>query len=215
MKTVDSQALAIVNRALGLSGAGASLTEFLDGSVDQTLDIGELVRRGRTIAKSQGIFMGLLRNIHAGSGTLTSSFPPYTGGTGAILPWPSPMPLGFDVWVIGAFVRQLSGSGTFTGSLIIDPNTTNLGWGVDDGGAAVSAAARIPLAFWDSVVTQTDEIALMEDGQPWAKIGMRLFRLNRNDVRLMFSSTASALATFDCFIMLGVFPVGLGQDVQV
>ena len=215
MKSIDSQALELVNRALGLTGAGAPLTEFLDGFVDQTLDIGALVRRGRTLAKSTGVFFGLLRNIHGAADTQTSSFPPYTGGTGGIVPYPSPMPLGFDIWVLAAFVRQLSGSGTFTGALMIDPNTTILGWGVDQAGLAVNAIARMPLVFWDSLVTQTDEFALMEDGQPWAKIGIRLFRLNRNDVRLLFSSTSSAIATFDCFIMMGVFPVGLGQDIQV
>lgn len=215
MKQIDSQALAIVNRALGLFGSGASLTEFLDGSVDQTLDIGDLVRRGRTVAKSQGIFMGLLRNIHGAANTQTSTFQPYLGGTGTIAPYPEPMPPGFDIWVLAAYVRQLSGSGTFTGALMIDPNTTNLGWGVDQAGNAVSAAARMALIFWDSLVTQTDTFALLEDGQPWAKIGQRLFRLNRDDVALLFSSTSSAAATFDCFVMLGVFPVGLGQDVLV
>ena len=215
MKTVDSDALGLVNRALGLTGAGAPLTEFLDGTVDQTLDVQSLVRRGRTLGRSGGIFFGLLRNIHAGAGTLTSRFEPYVGGTGAVLPYPSPVNIGFDLWVLAAITRQLSGTGTFTGALFLDPNTTILGWGVDDGGAAVSAAARMPLVFWDSVVTQTDEFGIMEDGQPWGRIGIRLPRLNRNDVGLVFSSTASALATFDCFIVLGMFPIGLGQDVLV
>lgn len=215
MKQVDSQALAIVNRALGLFGAGAPLTEFMDGSVDQVLDIGQLVRRGRTVAKSQGIFMGLLRNIHGAADSQTSSFQPYLGGTGRIAPYPQPMPPGFDIWVLSAFVRRLSGTGTFTGALFIDPNTTNLGWGVDEAGQAVSAAARMPLAFWDSLATQLDTFAITEQGQPWFNIGQRLFRLNRDDVGLLFSSTSSAIATYDCFIMMGVFPVGLGQDVLV
>jgi len=215
MKQVDSQALDIVNRALGLFGAGAPLTEFMDGAVEQSLDIGPLVRRGRTVAKSTGIFFGLMRNIHGAADSQTSTFQPYLGGTGAIDPWPSPMPPGFDVWVLAAFVRQLSGSGTFTGALFLDPNTTILGWGIDSAGVAVVAAARIPLVYWDSVVTQLDEFALMEDGQPWKRIGQRLFHLNRDEAGILFSSTSSAIATFDCFVMLGVFPVGLGQDVLV
>lgn len=215
MKTVDSQALEVVNRALGLSGVGAPLTEFLDGILNQSLDVTALVRRGRTIALSTGIFYGLLRNNHTAANTQTSRFEPYIGGTGAVLPYPSPLGRGFDFWVLAAITRQLSGSGTFTGALFIDPNTTLLGWGVDEAGAAVSAAARLPLAYWDSVVTQTDEFGLMENGQPWARIGLRLPRLNRNDVGLVFSSTSSAAAVFDCYIILGVFPVGLGQDVLI
>jgi len=211
MKSVDSQALGIVNRALGLTGAGAPLTEFLDGTVDQTLDIGQLVRRGRTQVGSDGIYFGLLTNVHSGAGTLSSFTNPYDVPTGAIAPYPVPMPPGFDIWLLSANVRQESGTGTLTAALSYDFPILAQGWGVDDSGVAVARADPFVLAFWDSVITETDEFGITEQGNPWVPIGLRL----RRNSSLLFSSTASALATFDCQMIIGVFPVSLGQDILV
>jgi len=212
LKTVDSQALGIVNRALGLTGVGAPLTEFLDGQLDQVLDVGSLVRRGRTLAGSGGMFFGLLRNIHAAANSQVSEIQPYFPNGAEIDPYPNRVPLGFDVWVLAATVEQLSGTGTFTGALFMDPAANSQGWGIDQAGAAVTGDRPMPLAFWDSVVAQDRTIALQEDGSPWVRIGMRLMRNAQSNTGLRFSSTSSALATFDCYILLGFFPIGLGQD---
>lgn len=213
MKSVDSQALGLVNRALGLTGAGAPLTEFLDGTVEQTLDIAALVRRGRTQAGTTGIYYGTLLNNHAAANTQISGLSPYLTPVGALPPYPSPMPAGFDIWILAAAVQQISGSGTFTGALSINTSDAVQGWGIDEAGAAVTGLGRFPLVFWDSVVTQTTEFGLTEAGQPLGWIGLRLLRTPANDSSINFSSTSSAAAVFRCQILLGVFPIGLGQDI--
>ncbi|MEE8139192.1 MAG: hypothetical protein V3T81_10050 [Thermoanaerobaculia bacterium] len=217
MKTVDSQALGIVNRALGLTGAGAPLTEFLDGQVEQTLDIANLVRRGRALVGTNGFFYGVMENAHPSANTLTSTFAPFAPTLGDIPPYPSRMPPGFDIWILSATVDQPSGTGTFTGALLMAMRSPNQAWGIDDNAAAVAAADEtVPLAFWDSVATQNRTFGVQESGDPVARIGIRLPRPSRGEeTGLTFSSTSSALATFRCVIKLGVFPIGLGQDLLI
>ena len=213
-KKVDSDALGLVNRALGLSGAGAPLTEFLDGTIDQVLDVGALVRRGRTFLGTGGIYWGTLRCIHGGAGTLTSTIEPYIVATGGRAPYATPVPLGFDIWILAAQVDQVSGAGTFTGALF---TTTNglVGWGVDDMGAAIEVSNSVPLALFDSVVTESREFGINEAGNPFIKIGMRMPRPAGNASVLTFSSTASDVATFDCYVLTGLFPIGMGQDILI
>jgi len=215
VKTVDSQALGLVNRALGLTGAGAPLTEFLDGQVDQTLDIAALVRRGRTQAGTGGIYIGVMENVHGAADSQQSQIVPYNVAVGAVAPYPSPMPPGFDVWILAATIDQVSGAGTLAAALSLEPLTDNLlGWGIDESGVAATGISTLPLAYWDSVVTVGREFGLLGGvGQPWAHIGLRLPRPPLSDVALDFDTTSSAIATFRCYILTGVFPIGLGQDV--
>jgi len=216
MKKVDSQALGTVQKALGLTGSGAPSTEFLDGTVDQVLDVASMVRRGRTLSPSAGIFLATLQNVHGAAETLFSQWEPYQGGTGTRAPFPDPVPDTFDIWLLAAAVRQESGTGTFTGILTIDYPLAALGFGVDDSGAAIAATNAMGLVFWDSVVAQGPTVGLKEDGQPWTRIGMRIpryvFPATANQVSLVFNSTSSAIATFRCQLLMGLFPVGLGQD---
>lgn len=216
MKTVDSDALGVVTRALGLSGRGAQITELTDGVVDQSLAVNDLVRRGRTQAGTAGMYIGILENVHTDAETLESSIEPYLTPTGAIPPYPSPMPAGFDIWLMAASVEQKSGAGTLSAALFVNPPDATQGWGIDDSGVAVIGAIPPgPIAFWDSVVTQTREFGLQESGEPWARIGLRLIRPPRSNVEVRFSSTSTLTATFRCNILLGVFPIALGQDVLV
>lgn len=215
MKTVDSDALGVVNRALGITGAGAQVTEFMDGSVDQVLDVAALVRRGRTLAMTGGLFYGILRNIHPGAGTVSTSLEILNPGVDLVIdPFPGAVGRRFDLWLLGAAVHFFSGTGTMTAALFIDPPATAQAFGVDSAGAFVTQNFAIPIAFWDTVVTQSFEFGLMEDGQPYKRLGMRVMPTTGNVV-LQFSTTASALASFDLQVMLGLFPVGLGQDAIV
>jgi len=215
MKKVDSDVLGVVNRALGLSGVGAPLTEFTDGTLEQVISVNDLARRGRTQAGTSGLYYGVMENDHTDAETLISQFQPYTAATGAIAPYPSPMPAGFDVWIIGAAVDQVSGTGTLEAALFIDPPAANQGWGIDDSGAAVIAADGFAIARWNGLATATREFGLQADGLPWARIGMRMMRPPLSNAVLQFSSVSSATSVFRCYITIGVFPVGLGQDIQV
>lgn len=212
-KIVDSDALAFVTRALGLTGAGAATTELIDGTVDQVLDIVPLVRRGRTFASTQGIFTGILQNVHTDAESLLTSVDPYEfGATGLVAPWPSPVPPQFDIWLLGAVVRRESGSGTFTG--ILETHIAVQGWGIDDSGVAVVSTLGFPIVRWDAVVTETIVFGVTAGGElPYAPIGMRLPRSGEST--LAFRSTSSLTSTYSCQVVLGLFPVSLGQDGMV
>lgn len=216
MKVVDSQALGMVQKALGVTGSSPGVTEFLDRTLDQTLDVTPIVRRSRTLGLSAGIHMATLRNIHTDAESLASNWEPYHSGVGVRSPWPDPVPDTFDVWLLAAAVRQNSGSGTFLGALTINYPLAALAFGIDDSGVAIAATSETGLVVWDSVVTAGPVMGLKEDGQPWARLGIRIpryvFPTTAAEVSLVFRSTSSLTATFDLQLTMGLFPVGLGQD---
>jgi len=210
MQKIDSDALGIITKALGLAGAGAQITEFADGLLNQGLDIAPLIRRGRTQGVTGGWYYGIMRNVHTDAETLETIVDPFNVGTAAVAPYPPIIDTSqFDVWLIGAGVRQDTGAGTLTARLAIDPRASSQGWGITDGDVVITDADNFAVAFWDSVITQTDEFALTEAGQPLVNFGLRL----PSACTLRFSSTSSLTATFTCKVLLGVFPIGLGQDI--
>ena len=213
MKKIDSDALGVLNKSLGLSGAGSPVTELTDGIVDQSIDIVPAVRRGRTLAGSGGIFTATLRNIHPGLGSVLSQALPYEVVPAiARPPYPTPMPAQFDIWLLSATVRQTGGAATLSGALFILYPTAQIGWGVDSLGVAVVADGLMPVASWD-VIKGTGTISIGSNvggSQTYQKIGTRLPR--SPNLQLIFHSTASAITVFHCDMILGVFPVALGQD---
>jgi len=214
-KIIDSQALGVLNRALGVTGSSATqTTELEDGKVFQTLDITGVARRGRTQGNTGGLYRGLLRNIHTDAETLTSTIDPYNAGANATSPYPPAMPQSFDVWLLGACVTRLSGGGTFTGSLKIEQ--VEQGWGVDDSAAAVVAEVDMVVAFWNAInAGSATPFGVTQTREPWKRLGIRIPRRERlptAGIVLTFDSTSSLTATFDCSVMLGVFPAGFGQD---
>lgn len=210
MKKIDSQALDSLVRALGLSGPGSPITELTDGIVDQVIDVKDIIRRSRTQAQTAGIYTGMLRNAHTGATSLTATLAPFNATTTARAPYPAPMPADFDVWLLTAAVTQLSGGGTLSGALRV--NCTARIMGLTTTGAAVASVQNV--AFWNTVVVEATTFGTKSGTTtPLQNIGMRLPRDPLTQI--VFGSTSSATATFDCFITLGVFPVGLGQDVIV
>jgi len=213
MKKMNSDALGILNKSLGLTGAGSRITELADGIVDQSIDIVPAVRRGRTLAKSGGIFTATLRNIHVGgTDELSQAFPYEVVPADVRPPYPSPMPAQFDIWLLGCSVTQISGTSTLSGALLILYPTAQIGWGEDSAGAPIVADALIPVAFWDSI-RFAGAIALgmsAGSGQLYRAINLRLPR--STNLQLQFRTRSNATSTYDCDMILGVFPVALGQD---
>ena len=81
---VDSQALQRVSKTLQLSTPGAQETLFIDERLEQTLDVMPMVRRGLTLAGSEGIYSANMRNTHSGSqGNVTSIVDPWNLGGSA------------------------------------------------------------------------------------------------------------------------------------
>jgi len=210
MKKIDSQALESLKNALGLSGPGSPTTELTDGVVDQVIDVGPIIRRSRTQAQTTGLYTAAIRNIHAGASAEANTLNPYDAGVRGVAPYPTPMTRGFDVWLLNAVVIQVSGSGTLSAALRVNCPASIMG--LSTTGAGLATAQN--LAFWDAVIVEATTFGIQAaNPKPMQKIGMRLPR--SPDTQLIFATTSSAIATFDCFMTVGVFPVALGQDVVV
>jgi len=216
VKEVDSDALGIVNKALGLTGRPSTGgTEFLDSVMFQGVDVTKMVRRGRTLANTQGLFYALIRNIHAVDSVVSTQVNPYNlAADGLRPPFPSPIPPEFDFWLLGAAINRISGSGTIAATLNLQYNLPVLGFGVDSAAAAETNTANIRLAFWDAFQTVSGTFGLLSgSAQPFKKIGLRLRR--EATAILAFESDSSALMTVECQMLWGLFPVSLGQDGAV
>lgn len=213
-RRIEGDALTSLGRALGLTGSGVSVTELQDATLEQVIDVQPIVRRSRTLAGTEGIITGSLVAIHAGAGTILVFLNPYAVAAADIVaPYPTPLPVEFELWLLAASVVRASGTGTFNGTLEIATNLS--GFGRDSTGAA-TAGGPIIVASWGSAVSRGNQtIGLVDGGGSMAPIGLRLPRMGGFGQLLMFRSTASALATFACNMQLGVFPIALGQDAQV
>lgn len=210
---IRSDALATLQRSFGITGSGSMETVLEDASVYQTVDISKIALRGRTQAGTTGLYAALIQNVHPGVGQLNTTVDVYDPPAGVVPPYPAPVPEAFDVWILGATVRRFSGTGSVDNGigLYIDYPVTSLGWGINNSGAAVvPSTIRFPLVMWDSFFSNAgfSILGLREDGQPWQQIGLRMPK----GATLTFASSVDAIATVDCFVQLGVFPSGLGQD---
>ena len=214
-KKIDSQALGALNKALGIAGAGAGETELLDGVVDQVLDVSTIIRRGRTLAGTEGIFRVVLRNQHLDIQTLATSWQPYESATiGLVAPFPSPMPAGLDVWLLGATIARAAGAGDLDDCNLALTNV-QLGFAQNDLGAAITPTTVYTLAFWNSLnTTGGTPFALTQTRLPYKTLNIRIPRKGAiASPFLVFESTSLSTIHVDCILLIGVFPSGLGQDV--
>lgn len=217
-QSIDSQALGSLNRAFGLSGRGSPITELTDGVVDQVINVNDVARRGRTQADIQGIYTPTLRNEHTDAESISNSIDPYNvGATAVVAPYPDPMPADFDIWLIGASLRNVSGtaSGISNATVSIQVGTRSQGWGRVDDGTQVLVAQPIRLAYWNAFATDGTSFGLRAINRgPHQKIGLRLPR-GGGGTLILFRSVSTVTVTVDCQLILGVFPASLGQDILV
>jgi len=214
-KVIDSGALTLLNRILGLAGTGgAQRTELEDGLVSQTLDIGRIASRSLALSGTQGLFEVFFLNTHgAGATSKVSSIDPYAPGSLAWDPFPGTVPAGFDLWLLGASANYQSGTaGNFSSAALHLLGTEQqFAMGVDDTGAALSGAlvSNRAVALWDSHQAFGNKDPLInEAGQSWMPIGLRL----RPGVTLAFSSKATNAVVVNCVLSIAYLPSGLGQD---
>jgi len=107
---VDSQALQKVAKTLQLSTVGAEETLFIDERLEQVLDVGALIRRGLTLAGTEGLYSANIRNTHSGSqGNVTTVIDVYNLGGVARPPFPESIPENQDLWLTGFMAEQVSG----------------------------------------------------------------------------------------------------------
>jgi len=211
MKLIDSDALGFLTKALGLTGRGSQVTELTDGVVDQALDVVPIIRRGRTLGKSEGLFIIRMRNDHSGAASVVATLNPYALAAGAVAPFPAPIPAQFDLWLLGASIRRTAGTGTLSAALLGIFTAEILGVSVQGASALAVGTTTHALAFWDAVVSENIDFAILAgDRGPWKKLNCRLPRSVSTQLR--FATTSSATSTYDLLIWVGLFPVSLGQD---
>jgi len=212
VKPVDSDVLSGVIPNLGLTG-GAQETQFDDENLSQFYDVGRDVRRKR--APAPAWWYGILQNTHSAADAEMSTINPYSVGTtlAGHAEWTEISNL-FDVWLISLQAIRLSGAGLPTAVFAaINPIRTHLAWGKDDGGSVVTTHHPYVIARWDSVdagiTGLTNDPLLTEQGGTTVVINQRFPR----GAALEFSSEADAACVLQLIAVLGLFPVGLGQDI--
>lgn len=213
-KIVSSTALAPLNKALGLAGSGDSQTELQDGILDQVLDVGPIARRGGSVSTSEGIFRVTLRNVHAGAGVLDTSWQPYTpAAAGRAAPYPTVVPDTLDFYLLGVSIERVSGGGALNDAAVRVTNLL-LGFGIDNSGAGVVPTSVLTVAAYNGLNTAVTPVyGLLDSKQPFQKPMIRIPR--RGAVAspfIVFNSDSSGIATFDCVMLVGLFPIALGQD---
>lgn len=209
---IKGDALSSVKTALGLGAGGEQSTELQDGVVDQVIDLIPMVRRGRTQAATDGLYTAQMVNVHGAADSKVASQIPYELIAGGIEPYPSIMPPQFDVWLMGAMVTRISGTGTVEAILAMRFGTNKMGWAINqDGDAVTPTNPEFVLGLWDALINEGTTFALLAGTNgTYLKIGQRLPRGAGSDLK--FRTTASAIATYNCNLILGVFPMSLGQD---
>ena len=222
-KLIDSDALGTLTKSLGLSGAGAPETELDDGTVHQTLDITGSVRRGRSLAGSDGMFVFMLLNTHVAPGTLLTSFYPYNADRFADgiaqPPYPAPMPAQFDVWLLGASMTRFEAVGNLIEASLLLRGIQPAG-GVSGLSTPVTVTGTsFYVARWPGPIIDTlnGDYAPLGDLTIFRKIGVRIPRLApaaAGQAEIRFESNTDLVGTvnFACIVLIGVFPIGLGQD---
>jgi hypothetical protein len=203
-----------LRQSLGLIGVGAQVTEVTDGVAELGIDVTPLIRRGQTLAASEGVFPFVFQNDHAAANnTLQTLVDPYapaatiTRGAG----YPAILPPGYDVWVLWAYLLTSVNVGNFAGAQLGVEYST-LSTGLLSG--AAPAAYRIPLILSDTEdAVSTIGTFLAENGSGLLskRLGVRVPR----GARILFESrtAGSAVATSYAAVgLLGIFPAGLGQD---
>lgn len=227
---MNSQALVLLDRILGLSGSasGEQYTTLDDGNVQQVIEISDIARRSLTPAATTGLFTARIKNTHEASTNLnTNPVDPYDLADTVTLSyrtntWPTPVPRGFDVWLIAASViTEGTASRLDWAELDLHTPSTSQAFGVQraDLGTQVQLGndvAHLGIARWDTVLPDT--IITGVTVQRWAttndEINVSINRRIRRGTEINFKTKVNALyidVTVD--LTLGLFPEGLGQDI--
>jgi len=211
MMKFDGPALESIREALGLTGVGAQITEFPDGVCDQVLDVAPFIRRGRTFAGSSGLFGGRITNTHAGAGALLTTVDPYAvtaPGSG----YPSPVPPGYDVWLLSSWASAVIGvqSATLASRLTISHPATNLAFG-----SAGGVGQLVRLFLGESAISAT--LAFLRESagsvQP-STYPVAGWRIPRGST-IVWATNAAIAGDLIVELLIGLFPAGMGQDGRV
>ena len=212
MTKIDSAALTTTNRMLGLAGGSASAQTVLnDGDVTQTLDVIPVARRSLAPGANGGIFFGVMQNVHTAAGAVATVSDVYNMGGLNNEPFPQPVPRSLDLWLLRMSLSQTGTAARFTSAFAcVRLPATMQGFSQNQAGAAVSATAyNMTVAEWDQVhdgVGQNSKTL-----QHSYDLGMRLSPQTELYFESAQNGVGAVTATLVC--LLGLFPIGTGQDV--
>ena len=228
-RTMNSQALALMDRILGLSGssAGEQYTTLDDGNVQQVIDISAIARRSLTPAGSLGLYSIRLRNFHSSSALkIDNPCDPYNFANELTISydtnaWPVPVPRGFDVWLIGASAWSDSTSKLAmmqlnltlpSGSMAINQTSTDNSLAQVGNDIAVQQLVRWSTVLGYDVGKVVSDMFTWLDaaGNSYQSFNTRLVQgTTLNFISIASSTTVKAT----CELLVGIFPEGLGQDI--
>jgi len=211
MIPIDSQALEDARRILGLggsgTGAGAGVTEFDDGLLQQVFDAGPVIRRGRTPAGSEGIFSASLTNNHIVDGILATTVDPYNPGA-TTAGYPSPVPQGFDFYLLRTFVT-LSTGGFLNGCML------RVVYPFDHQAFGDAVDMDLPYAMYNAEVTTAGIIFAGSSLMGTTNVVQgRPLRIGRRQTLEFVSEVTGGALGVACRFLVGLFPSSLGQDVD-
>ena len=205
---VDSQALQRVSKTLQLSTPGAQETLFIDERLEQVVDVSPMIRRGLTLAGTEGLYSANVRTTHSGSqGNVSTSIDVYNLGGTARPPFPASIPDNLDLWLTGFSAENVSGPTFFdTGFLDMLITTEQQAFG--------TVTTNIQLGGW---VTEKSfaGVALLVGQQ---SVGFGMFfgariRIPRNAIlRFHTRNNGANSPVYQLNLLLGLFPSSLGQD---
>lgn len=208
MQEVDSAALHAVSKSLGLSTPGGQRTDFDDENLQQVLDVGPLIRRGRALGARGGAFSAYVVNTHPAADTQTTNLDVYklatpTQGAG----WPSPVPEGYDAWLVGSQALQSGAIMTAAMLRIVYPSESQI----------YGAAGPMNMVLRTYLTTVLASVTIgsvlygrsIGDGQIGRTHAIRIPR----GATVTWQSISNAAGDISAILQLGLFPAGLGQDL--
>jgi len=210
-KDLRSDSLDVVALALGIAQSAGELSVFDDAFLSQVLDISSLVRRGRTLGASTGWYYGVMECVHAGADNQVTTLDPYSIDSQTQAPWQNPVPKGFDIWLGVITSKKITGAGNQTiGTFELLPDASQRSFGEDNAGGVVITNETLVLALADALITTSNGTDFFTyQGAPSVTVNQRIARGSQ----IRYRSTSDGAATLQTYFTIGLFPVGLGQDI--
>lgn len=213
MGVIRTDALTLLDRTLGISGQRSSQTEIDDGNLSQVLSVNDIVRRSRALVGTTGAFSCILQNVHAAADVQTTIANPYILGSGNVAPYPDPVPVDLDFWLLSVTAKIQAGTlADFSQGVLLIATPSGLsGWG-RVGAAALVSDSQMCQAHWDSALSLTGVDPLITaSGEPMVRIGSRIRR--GSTIQFITETGAANGVTLRCNMQCALLPAGLGQDV--
>jgi len=221
MALVEGGQLGVVRRILqtGIE-PGGGITNIDLENISQVLPVvPEIVRRSAPIIGVDNWFVGVLENDHTGASDETSVISPYDVPVGLTFnDYPTPVPEGYDIWLMGASgQRRGVGTGAFVAAISMRAPGSVQGWGVDEAAAAITASAP-RLFLGSSSAVEAGVAGLSNEPMIWDSPAAALFlpirmRIPRGSSLQFDSTTAAAAVLLTMSLLMGLFPMAMGQDV--